>query len=142
MICASRRKARNSFGVQRQEIAALEADAARIRLDQPQHQPADGGFAAAGFADQRQRLAGIDAEADAVDRLDEGGRPPNTDVGDEMLTRFSTSSRRSSARTEEQWFLRRRTGASDASHAGRATPRAVEARPIDAITTPAFPAAP
>ena len=57
-----------------------------IRLDQPQHQPAHGGFAAAGFADQRQRLAGIDAEADAVDRLDEGGRPPeHRTVGDEML---------------------------------------------------------
>ncbi len=57
-----------------------------IRLDQPQHQPAQSGFAAAGFADQRQRLAGLDAEADAIDRLDEGGWPAEyRTAGDEML---------------------------------------------------------
>ena len=72
--------------VQGQEIAALEANVAGIRLDQPQHQPAHGGFAAAGLADQRQRLAGIDAEADAVDRPDERGRPPeHRPAGDEMF---------------------------------------------------------
>src|SRR5580704_6255404 len=59
---------------------------AGIRLDQPQHEPAYGGFAAAGFADQRQRLAGIDAEADAVDRPDErGGAAEHRTVGDEMF---------------------------------------------------------
>src|SRR6202040_961644 len=47
---------------------------------------AHGGFAATGLADQRQRLAGIDAEADAVDRLDERGRAPeHRPCGDEML---------------------------------------------------------
>ena len=71
-------------GVEREQVAALEADTAGIRLDQPQHQPADGGFAATGLADQRQRLAGLDLEADAVDRLDEGGRPPEQrTLGDE-----------------------------------------------------------
>ena len=73
-------------GVQCEQIASLEANSSRIRLDQAQHQPADGGFAAAGFADQRQRLAGIDAEADAIDRLDERGRPAeHRPLGDEML---------------------------------------------------------
>src|SRR5581483_5518738 len=61
--------------VEGKQVAALETDAAGIRLDQAQHQPADGGLAAAGLADQRQRLAGIDVEADAVDGFDEGGRP-------------------------------------------------------------------
>ena len=73
-------------GVEREQVAALETDAAGIRLDQAQHQPADGGFAAAGFADQRQRLAGIDMEADAVDRPDERRRPAEQIArGREML---------------------------------------------------------
>ena len=63
MICASRRKARSSSASQRQQIAALEADVAGVGLDQPQHQPAHGRFAAAGLADQRQRLAGLDRES-------------------------------------------------------------------------------
>ena len=46
----------------------------------------DSGFAAAGFADQRQRLAGIDAEAHAIDRLDERGRSAEHRArGNEML---------------------------------------------------------
>src|ERR1700682_147514 len=72
--------------VEREQIAALESDVACIRLDQPQYQPAHGGFAAAGLANQRQRLARIDAETDAIDRLDEGGpASEHRTVGDEMF---------------------------------------------------------
>ena len=42
---------------------------ARGRLDQPQDAAAGGRLAAAGFADQAQRLAGGDLEADIVDRV-------------------------------------------------------------------------
>src|SRR5581483_2172465 len=60
---------------EREQIAAFEADGARVRLDQAQHQPAHGRLAAAGFADQRQRLAWLHGKAHAFDRAHEGGRP-------------------------------------------------------------------
>ena len=73
-------------GIQGQQIAALEADTAGIRLDQPEHQPAHGRFSASGFADQRQRLAGVEAKADPVDRPDQGGRPSEQrTIGDEIF---------------------------------------------------------
>ena len=62
-------------GVEAEQVTAFETDAAGIRFDQAQHETAHGRLAAAGFADQGQRLAGIDVEADAVDRPDESGRP-------------------------------------------------------------------
>ena len=49
------------------DLLALEAHRARGRVHQAQHQPAGGRLAAAGFADQRQRLAAGDLEADVVD---------------------------------------------------------------------------
>ena len=52
----------------------VEAHAALGRLDQAQDEAADGRFAAAGFADEAQRLAGLEREADAVDGLDLGAR--------------------------------------------------------------------
>ena len=73
-------------GIERAEVAAFETHFSGIRLNQPQHQPAHRGFAATGFADQCQRLAGLDSEADAVDRFDEGGRPAkHRSRSDEML---------------------------------------------------------
>src|SRR5262249_7119005 len=47
-------------GIEREQVAAFEAHAAGVRLDQPQHHPADGRLAAAGFANKGQRLAGLD----------------------------------------------------------------------------------
>ena len=44
--------------VERRHVRALEPDLARGRLDQPQDAAAGGRLAAAGFADQAQRLAG------------------------------------------------------------------------------------
>ena len=51
----------------------LELDAAAGRLDQPQHGARHGRFAAAAFADQAERLAVAEREADAVDRIDGAG---------------------------------------------------------------------
>ena len=62
-------------GVEAEQVTPFETDAAGVRLDQAQHQAAHGRLAAAGFADQGQRLAGIDVEADAIDRPNESGRP-------------------------------------------------------------------
>ena len=55
------------------EAAARPARRRRSRrggLDQAQHAAARGGFAAAGFADQSERLAAIDRKRHAVDRVD------------------------------------------------------------------------
>ena len=60
--------------VEREHVLTVEAHAARGRLDQPQHEAADGRLAGAGLADQRQRLAGLDREAHAVDRVHMRGR--------------------------------------------------------------------
>ena len=42
------------------------------RLDQPQHAAAGRALAAAGFADQAERLALLDLKAHVVDRADDG----------------------------------------------------------------------
>ena len=56
------------------DVGAVDRDAAGGRLDQPQDRAADRGLAAAGFADQRERLAGADFQRHAVDRVDVAGR--------------------------------------------------------------------
>ena len=53
---------------QREDVFAVEVRVARGRLEQAQHQPARRRLAAAGLADERQRLADRDVEAHAVDR--------------------------------------------------------------------------
>ena len=58
------------------DIVAVEDDAAGGRLDQPHHEPPDRRLAAAGLADERQRLAGAEHEGHAVDRLHGRKRPP------------------------------------------------------------------
>ena len=52
------------------DLAPVEADRARGRLDQLQDRAAERRLAAARLADQAERLAAPDAEADAVDRAD------------------------------------------------------------------------
>src|SRR5688572_15117185 len=56
--------------VEARDVLAVEADLAGRRLVELQQQTADGGFSAAGFPDQPERLAAADCEADAVDCLD------------------------------------------------------------------------
>ena len=48
-------------------------DLARGRLDQAKHAAPGGRFAAAGFADQPERLAAVDLKIDAVDGMDAAG---------------------------------------------------------------------
>src|SRR6185437_10602370 len=72
--------------IEGQQVAPVEANASRIWLDQPQHQPAHGRLAAAGLADQPQRLAALDRKANAIDRADVSGRcAEQRTAGDEML---------------------------------------------------------
>ena len=52
------------------DVAALELDRAGGRIVEPQDRAAGGGLAAAGLADEPERLALADLEADVVDRLD------------------------------------------------------------------------
>ena len=52
------------------DVGPVEDDAAAGRLDQAQQHAADGGLAAAGLADEAERLAPADGEADVVDGLD------------------------------------------------------------------------
>src|SRR4029077_12200648 len=63
------------LATQRAYVPAFKDDVARGRLDQAQHAAAGGRFAAAGFADQAERLAGINVEVDAIDRLHGAGLP-------------------------------------------------------------------
>ena len=52
---------------QPRDVVAVEDDVARGRRDQPDQQAAEGGLAAAGLADQAQRLAWLDAQRHVVD---------------------------------------------------------------------------
>src|SRR5262245_52686919 len=54
---------------ERRDLGAVELDAARGRLDQPQHGARDCGFAAAGFADEAERLAHSNRKTDAIHRM-------------------------------------------------------------------------
>ena len=76
MICISRRNGFISRLLKPRDVLPADADRAVGRLDQPQDGAADGGFAAAGLADQAERLALADREADAIDRQHVLGRAP------------------------------------------------------------------
>ena len=58
-ICMRRRSLRS--GSPRKSVMSMPSKriVPRGRIDQPQHEPRGGGFAAAGFANQRQRLAAV-----------------------------------------------------------------------------------
>ena len=65
----SRRTVRSaSFGSLR-DVASLELDAAARDVDEPQQRAPGRRFAAARFADQRERLAGCEIEAHLLDRV-------------------------------------------------------------------------
>ena len=69
IICISRRSAFRSSPVAVGDLLALEADRAGRRLEQAHEQPRGRRLAAAGLADDAERLAAHDVEGDAVDRL-------------------------------------------------------------------------
>ena len=54
------------------DVAAVETDGALGRVDQTRDQPRKSRLAAARLADEPDRLARGDREADAVDRMQEG----------------------------------------------------------------------
>src|SRR4051794_23263798 len=56
-------------------VRTVEEDRARRRLDEPQQQATDRRLAAAGLADETERLAAADRERHAVDRADETDGP-------------------------------------------------------------------
>ncbi len=76
IICMRRRKPRRlaADDLSTPGVLAVEEDRAARRLVQPDQQPRHRALAAAGFAHQRQRLALVDAEADAVHRMHELAR--------------------------------------------------------------------
>ena len=57
-----------------EELDPVERDLARRRLDQAQERAAKGRLAAAGLADEAERLAAANLEVDSVDRLEVAGR--------------------------------------------------------------------
>ena len=67
------------------EIYAGESDLASGWLFEPQDQSADGGLAAAGFADQAQGLPGIDRKAHVFDRAHDRGLASEPGAHREML---------------------------------------------------------
>ena len=77
----------HGFVVERHEVVMIKEDfagddAAR-RLDEPHDGKAGDGFAAARFADQRQRRAFRDGEADIVNRSDDAGA--RVEIGAEIF---------------------------------------------------------
>ena len=58
------------------EVAPREGDGARGGLDQPNDAAPERGLAAAALADEAERLAVLDVERDAVERLDVLARAP------------------------------------------------------------------
>jgi hypothetical protein len=84
-----------SGGRQIQEIAVLEADAAARDAAGLGHEAQDRErahrLAAAGFAHQRHRLAGVDAIGDAVDRLDDAVRARNSTFRSSISSRPLTT---------------------------------------------------
>ncbi|CUJ66849.1 Uncharacterised protein [Achromobacter ruhlandii] len=67
---------------QRADVLAVELDRAALALDQLQQRTAGGGLAAAGFAHQRQGLAGIQVEADLLDGVHALLHPAEDAAGD------------------------------------------------------------
>ena len=73
-ICMCRRISFSRSRPEPDEVDAVEDDLARRRLEQPQERPPERRLAAAGLADEADRLAAADVEVDAVDRLEVAGR--------------------------------------------------------------------
>src|SRR5215213_10967402 len=110
------------------DIRAVDLDLARGRLDQPQDCAADGGLAAAGFANQRERLTRADRERHAIDRIDVTGRAAQQALLDrEMLLE---------ARDLEDERLRRlRHGRLRRSHASASMPPSAPASSLHTAET-------
>ena len=92
MICMRLRNRRRSRLPSDARSMPSNRTLAAGRFDQPQDCPAGGRLAAAAFADEAERLAAVDVEADAVDGADVIDRPAEEATPDgEMDLRFSTA---------------------------------------------------
>ncbi len=67
------------------DAAAVEHDLSCGDVEQAEHRAADRALAAAGFADERERLAALDVERHAVDGADRGGLFPQAAAQRKML---------------------------------------------------------
>ena len=67
------------------QLDAIETDRARSRLDEAKDQATDCGLAAAGLADEAERLAAPDVEVDAIDGLDRPDLPLEDPAADRKV---------------------------------------------------------
>ena len=81
------------------DALSVEHDLSRGDVEQPQHRAADRGLAAAGFADERQRLAALDVERHAVDGTDRGRLLPEAAAQRKMLLEIVDLEERAHAAT-------------------------------------------
>ncbi len=77
-ICIRRRSGCSWFA-ERRDVLTVEQDPAARRLEEPEHRPPDRRLAAAGLADETERLAARDPQAHAVDGLDVADVPVEDD---------------------------------------------------------------
>ena len=70
MICILPRRSRSSRDAELGDVDAVVEDLSGGGLDEAEDRAAGRGFAAAGFADEAERLAAVDVEADVVDGAD------------------------------------------------------------------------
>ena len=76
--CARARNGRSAAAAQLGDVAAVEMNLAGARVFQAQQHAGGGGLAAAGFADDPERLAGGDGKADVVHGMHRRGRDRGT----------------------------------------------------------------
>ena len=90
----------------RSEIGALEKDFSRGGLVEADDGFAKGGFAAAGFADQSERLAGAQSERHAVHRAAPGaGAQPHAAAHGEVHAQVLDVEERRGGRRSHGWFM-------------------------------------
>ena len=112
------------FRVESREVLAEPDDAARARLDQTEHGAAECRLAAAGFADDAERLAGMQLEAYAIDRLERHKAPPQqaADRDREMHREVLDAEQRRAHASRSRWQALAR-GASNSSSRGHSAQR-------------------
>ena len=85
IICMRVRASRMSLPGHRGQLVALEAHRAGRRPGELHDRPAGGGLSAAGLADESERLALADVEADAGDGVDDEAGAPDGELDHEIL---------------------------------------------------------
>ena len=91
---------------ERQDILAAEPHRSRRGLDEPKDATSRGRFPASRLADQSERLALLDAEADVVDRGHRRASPEQASAADEMLHEMGDFKKRGRHRAARSAGLR------------------------------------